>query len=106
VLGTIMATAAAERVTFGAVCEEAGMNITLDGASEAFVEQLVQGGRYASPQKVKLAALRALVDEGLAGDDRSEKEFDASIDAVLDTVKRAYPQTAAAAVPAPGPGGS
>ena len=101
-----MATAAAERVTFDPLGEEAGMNITLDGASEAFVEQFVQSGRYASPQKVKLAALRALIDERLAGDDRSEKEFDTSIDAVLDSITRAYPQTAAAAVTAPGPGGS
>ena len=80
------------------------MDITLNGASEAFVEQLVQSGQYASPQDVvdglvrerqrqeaKLAALRASIDEALAEDDMGEEEFFAAIGATIEDLKRIYP---------------
>lgn len=80
------------------------MEITLNGASEAFVEQLVQSGQYASPQdvvdglvrerqkqEVKLAALRTSIGGALAEDDMSEEEFSAAIDATLEDLKRTYP---------------
>lgn len=84
--------------------EEIAVNITLNGASEAFVEQLVQSGQYASPQEVvdglvqerqkqevKLAALRASIGEAMAEDDLSEEEFFAAIDATIEDLKRTYP---------------
>ena len=78
------------------------MNITLEGASEAFIEHLVQTGQYASPHEVvddlvrerqwreeKLQALRASIRQSLAEDDMSEAEFDASIAATIEELKQA-----------------